>query len=199
MGIWSIVESCVGVICACLPAMRAVFAKLAPKAFASTTAAHTGAGLSSGMPGGRTGGGDKASSQSASQVSGSKNHTTTTNATATTTTTTTTTSNHDRESSRIQVKSEFTVRSRRRDEKSFVELDDFNSVRSERADGGGQNSTTVTLMDAPSFKLEPFSVSTEGGDEMDRNVSSYRMSPAPEDRGGYAGRADPRHRSTYQV
>lgn len=36
LGLWSIVEVCVGVICACLPALRSLLATVLPKVFGAT-------------------------------------------------------------------------------------------------------------------------------------------------------------------
>lgn len=36
MGVWSTVESSVGIMCACMPAIRALFGLMAPKVFGST-------------------------------------------------------------------------------------------------------------------------------------------------------------------
>lgn len=52
IGLWSIIEACVGIICACLPAVRALLGTILPKLFGATAVS---AAKSGGSTGGSTG------------------------------------------------------------------------------------------------------------------------------------------------
>ncbi|KAH7018230.1 uncharacterized protein B0I36DRAFT_368269 [Microdochium trichocladiopsis] len=107
IGIWSTIEVSVGLICACMPAMRSLLSLVLPKAFGNTTKRPTGAGGSGDGPSYGGGGGAKGSSSSAGLSSSGLSHKVGPN--------------------NIKVKSEYMVRSKQRDESTFVELQPFDS------------------------------------------------------------------------
>lgn len=188
IGIWSIIEVCVGVICACLPAMRAVLTKLLPKVF-GTSSNRTGgkqhyySGSKYG-PGGVGGGGSSSNGKMMSYT----------------------------EAPHVRVRSEFTVRSRRRDESSFVELDDLSTglppgqgaqagsskedgdvriiIMGDRDGAASAPAQHATFLDSSSERLDSLDIE-EGVSEIQPAV--VRESPLSAGSRQYLGRADMRH------
>jgi len=105
IGIWSTIEVNVGIICACMPAMRVLLSRIMPKAFGSSVKPTYGG------QGGA--GGGNSSSMGLSSMGGLSTHQVAGGATTS--------------SNGIKVKSEYTVRSKQRDESTFVELQPLDS------------------------------------------------------------------------
>ncbi|KXJ89363.1 hypothetical protein Micbo1qcDRAFT_235195 [Microdochium bolleyi] len=108
IGIWSTIEVSVGIICACMPALRSLLSLAMPQVFGTTNRPtapgasggdfkESSAGLSSGLSHKITGGGTGAGAGAGAS----------------------------RDISAIKVKSEYTVRSKQRDESTFIELQPF--------------------------------------------------------------------------
>lgn len=111
IGIWSTIEVNVGIICACMPAMRSLLSRVLPKAFGSSAhGSYAGReGRGAGGAGGASGAG-KNNSAGLSSTGGLSAHQV-----------------PPPGGNNIKVKSEYTVRSKQRDESTFVELQPLDS------------------------------------------------------------------------